>query len=291
MVPGGRQRPGTGSAGRKDGRRSPAGLPSRRFRIPSQVSGTGFRWTLQGRSGRRLVGRSLSQRGSSVLYSRQARIAFAHYPKTGGISLHLWFRKVLPDAELLVRDNPHLPVRTGLEMVAAESRAGRGSRWRAWRTAASAQEPRLVVGVLREPFAMLVSLFEYWRAYPFATEPAAAFIRCARTGTFAEFVHMAVVEGQLPTYESFFDVGGPAWSRTMLLDFGSLESGLRAVAARMRLRCRPSLDRHNEHRGTRDMAAYRAAAGPLAGDVRRYFRWYHETGLSLVGRLAPSAVA
>ena len=38
-----------------------------------------------------------------------------------------------------------------------------------------------------------------------------------RAGSFAEFVHMALDEGQLPTYASFFDVGGPVWPRTRLL--------------------------------------------------------------------------
>jgi hypothetical protein len=50
-----------------------------------------------------------AERRGRVLYSRASRIAFAHYPKTGGTSLQQWFREAFPDAQLLVPDNPHLP--------------------------------------------------------------------------------------------------------------------------------------------------------------------------------------
>jgi hypothetical protein len=216
-----------------------------------------------------------------VLYSRASRVAFAHYPKTGGTSLQHWFRQAFPDARLLVPDNPHLPVRTALEMITAADRQDRRQCWRPWRSAPREPRPRLVVGVLREPFEMLVSLFEYWRDFPFPAEPTADFIRTARRGAFVDFVRMAVVDGQLPTYEWFFDVGGPAWPNTRLLDFQTLEEALPSVARDLRLPRPPSLEHRNSHRGTRDLDAYRDTAGTLVDRVHSYFRWYytHAPGL------------
>ena len=221
--------------------------------------------------------------GGRVLYSRASRIAFAHYPKTGGTSLQQWFRQAFPDAQLLVPDNPHLPVRTAVEMIAGGDRRGRRSWWLARRTAPQHPLPRIVVGVLREPFAMLVSLFEFWRDFPFAVEPTAEFIRTARRGAFVEFVRLAVVDGQLPTYEWFFDAGGPAWPRTRLLDFHSLGEELPCLARELRLRQPPALERRNCHRGPRDLQGYRDAAGDLLGRVHTYFGWYYARGSGLGG--------
>lgn len=142
----------------------------------------------------------------------------------------------------------------------------------------------LLVGVIREPFEMLVSLYEYWRRHEFPTEPTAAFIRAARTGTFPEFVRMAVVEGHAPTYEWFFDVGGAAWSRTRLLDFATIDAGLAAVASELGIDRPPPLERRNvagPAAAGRDLAAYRRAVGPLVDEVRRHFRWYYDDGVRL----------
>lgn len=211
--------------------------------------------------------------GRRVLYSRSARVAFAHYPKTAGTSLQHWFRKVFPDARLLVPDDPHLAVRPGLELLEREPPAPR--RRLAWRRDPGPPGPALVVGVLREPFEMIVSLFEFWRDHPFDPEPEADFIRCARCGTFPEFVRLAVVAGHLPTYERFFDAGGAAWARTRLLDFDTLEQDLRAATAGLRRRP-PPLERRNAHGGPRDLAAYRTLAGDLVEQVHAHFRWYYE---------------
>jgi hypothetical protein len=208
-----------------------------------------------------------------VLYSRAARVAFAHYPKTAGTALQHWFRTVFPDARLLVPANPHLPVRPSLELIAREPPPP--CRWLSWLRGPRPPRPELVVGVLREPFEMIVSLFEFWRGYDFDPEPDAEFIRCARFGTFPEFVRMAVVAGHLPTYEQFFDLGGPAWPRTRLLDFETLEQDLRTATAGLWLRP-PPLERRNAHVRPRDLAAYRALAGELVDRVHERFRWYYD---------------
>jgi hypothetical protein len=226
-----------------------------------------------------------------VLYSRASRVAFAHYPKTGGTSLQHWFRRAFPDAHLLVPDNPHLPVRTALDMIAAADRHDRRPHWFPWRTAQAEKAPRIVVGVLREPFEMLVSLFEYWRDFPFAVEPTAAFIRAARGGAFVDFLRLAVVDGQLPTYEWFFDAGGPAWPQTRLLDFRSLDTTLASLAHELGLHQPPALEHRNGHDGRRDLDGYQAAAGGLTDRVQEYFGWYYSHGTvrgagHLIGRAA-----
>ncbi len=226
-----------------------------------------------------------------MLYSRASRVAFAHYPKTGGTSLQHWFRRAFPDARLLVRDNPHLPVRTALEMIAADGLPVRRSPWLPWRTFSQEPRPRVVVGVLREPFEMLVSLFEYWRDFPFAVEPAATVIRAARGGSFVDFLRLAVVDGQVPRYEWFFDVGGPAWPCTRLLDFRTLNTSLASMGRELGLRRPPALEHRNVHHGSRNLESYRDAAGGLLDRVDEYFGWYHTRGAGLAAGHPPSLVA
>ena len=219
--------------------------------------------------------------GSGMLVSRAAGFAFAHYPKTGGCSLNAWFKQAFPDSRLLVPDNPHVAVRHGLELLAAEDRRssplGRG----------------LILGVLREPFEMIVSLYEYWRSYPFTTEPSVAFIRCARHGTFNDFVHMGIVEDLLQPYEWFFDVDGPAWHRTRLLDFRNLQAelGWACDAAGLRPAVPTVLGRLNARGGNRDVDAYREQAGDLVDRVHDHFRWYYDHGLSLLAGNRPTRQA
>jgi hypothetical protein len=215
-----------------------------------------------------------------VFYSPSAHVGFAHYTKTAGTSLQHWFRRILPDGELLERENPHLPVAVALDRVMMVRRP---SGWRRLfaRRRATAPRPPLIVGVIRDPFEMLVSLYEYWRRHAFPVEPEAAFILAARHGPFPEFLRMAVVDGHAPTYEWFFDVGGRAWSRTRLLDFATIDVGLRLVARELGIDDPPLLERRNAATaGRRDLDAYRLAAGDLLAEVRRHFRWYYDEGLA-----------
>lgn len=220
-----------------------------------------------------------------MFYSRRGHVAFAHYPKTAGTSVQFWFRRAFPDGELLERENPHLAVGVGLERIRD---AGRPSLWQRFLAPPAAKRPLspLVVGVLREPFEMLVSLYEYWRRHEFAVEPDVEFIQAARRGSFAAFVWLAVVEGCMPTYESFFDVGGPAWERTRLVDFRALDAGLAAVARECGIVRPPRLERRNAAAGVgHDLATYRDMAAGLVDEVHRHFHWYYEEGLRIaIGR-------
>lgn len=230
-----------------------------------------------------------------MLVSRKHDIAFAHYPKTAGKSLQTWFMETFPDAVLLDEGNPHLDVTPSLQRL-------RPSRWARRANDISRQSLGLVsrslarrcrlfpdslriVGVLRDPFEMLVSLFEFWKRTWFPVEPTDPFMCCARRGTFHDFVAAAVIGGRVKTYEKFFDVGGPLWRNTHLLDFESLQPALDTVCGTLGIRnARPLPSLNCAPEGRRDLSPYREEAGPLFIEVRRYFRWYYEEGVHLAIR-------
>lgn len=252
-----------------------------------------------------------------MLYSRSMDIAFAHFPKTAGHSLTRWFRESFPDAAMVephpVYEVNHLPVRYSLERLGLVQRrddrrsAGRRrltracvalartlGRWLPVRAAASHDAapvavkpcPTRIIGVVREPFEMLVSLFEYWRAYEFTEEPPDPLIQSARRNAFRDFLAMAVVERKLPNYHDFFDMDGPASSNTRLLDFNALEPALRQVCREFGINVSTTrlglLNVGPSHR--RDLKIYRTQAGTLMSEVRGHFRWYYEEGIHLMVR-------
>jgi hypothetical protein len=153
-------------------------------------------------------------------------------------------------------------------------------------TLAGTQCATRIIGVVREPFEMLVSLFEYWRSYEFAEEPTEPLIQCARRGSFRGFVAMAVAEGGLANYHDFFDMHGPAAANTRLLDFNALEPALMQVCREFGLNVADSKlgvlnvgpSRH------RDLELYRTEAGSLLAEVRAHFRWYYEEGIHVMAK-------
>lgn len=234
-----------------------------------------------------------------MLHSRAAGIAFAHYPKTAGHALVEWFRGAFPDAAFVEPDpvHPvsHLPVRESLLRLGALPSGGRFlgrvgrtalGRFGAIAGSVGPARPWRVIGVVREPFEMLVSLFEYWRDYPFAAEPDSTLIRAARSGSFPVFLNRAVVRGELPKYENFFDVGGAMWPWTRLLDFADLDAALAAVGREWGFDVPAAgLARRNVGpRPARDLGPYRHAAGPLMAAVERRFAWYRRQGADLLVR-------
>jgi hypothetical protein len=235
-----------------------------------------------------------------MLHSPSAQIAFAHYPKTAGHSLVAWFRAAFPDAAFVdppqVYTISHFAVRESLERLglAARARGTPAAGWRGWlagwlpgRTPPPTDAGGLrIIGVVREPFEMLVSLYEYWRTYDFQEPSQPPLIRAARERSFRGFLGLAVGEYPVRSYHEFFDVGGPAWPRTRLLAFDSLEPALARV-------CREfgvpppaeSLARRNAGpRPGRDLGPYREEAGSLVAEVRRHFAWYYDEGVRMMLR-------
>ncbi|MFM8415757.1 MAG: hypothetical protein ACKOCX_13675 [Planctomycetota bacterium] len=234
-----------------------------------------------------------------MLYSRSANIAFAHYPKTAGHSLVAWLRQMFPDVAFVdpppVYTISHFAVRESLErlglaMPAAGSARGgwrrRLPRWLGGPAAPSEAGGLRIIGVLREPFEMLVSLYEYWRTYQFHEPPKPELIRAARERPFPEFLAMAVVDQHVRNYRDFFDVGGPAWPATRLLAFESLGPALARACREFGVPPPAEALGHcnTGPRPGRDLGPYHAAAGDLVASVRRHFAWYYDEGVRVMLR-------
>jgi len=196
-----------------------------------------------------------------MLYSPSHNVALAHYPKTAGTSLQLWFAEAFPDARLVAPENKHIAVPSALRLLAPVV-------------------PR-VIGVLREPFEMMVSLYEYWQQ---GEKPQSnLYARAARECSFRDFLAAGVIGGRAPRYEEFFGVGGAAWAATRLLDFRTLDDGLRIVCREFGLPEQGSLPRTNASpSGAKDLSRYREEAGPVLTFVEKHFRWYYEEGVHLM---------
>jgi len=235
----------------------------------------------------------------AMLYSRSANIAFAHYPKTAGHSLVAWFRETFPDAAFVdppaVYTISHFAVRESLErlgLARPTRRSASGTwrqrlpRWLGGPAIPPAAGGLRIIGVLREPFEMLVSLYEYWRTYDYPEPPKPPLIRAARERPFSEFLALAVGEQPVRSYREFFDVGGPAWPTTRLLAFESLEPALARVCREFGVPAPvESLGRRNAGpRPGRDLGPYREQAGGLVADVRRQFAWYYDEGVRVMLR-------
>ncbi len=193
-----------------------------------------------------------------MLFSPSHNIALAHYPKTAGTSLQLWFAETFPDAQLVAPANKHIAVPPALRLLAPIV-------------------PRMI-GVLRDPFEMLVSLFEYWRHAE--TSNPNPYIRAARECSFRDFLSAAVIGERAPRYEQFFDVGGPAWANTRLLDLRTIDASLRVVCQEFGLPEPQSVPVTNTSpSGSKDLSSYQEEAGPVLSFVKTHFRWYYEEGI------------
>lgn len=227
-----------------------------------------------------------------MIYSAAGHIAFAHYPKTAGCTMFQWFTTAFPDAMHLDAERPHMNVRISLQHMrdrkAADPVRG-GLRlvkpidWLLARGRRADDASGLrIIGVLREPFEMLVSLYEFWKKTPPGVE-VPPFIDVARSGTFRDFIWMAVVQKEAQTYEQFFDVGGPAWANTRLIDFETLETGLERVCREFGITTAPRLERLNTGSGReQSLEEYRSMAATMCINVRSHFRWYYEHGVRLM---------
>ncbi len=133
-----------------------------------------------------------------MLYSPAHRLAFAHYPKTAGSAISVWFRRAFPDAVEAVPGEPHVGVRRALAALGGTWPVIGGLRMAHGHGGGSAAREVRIIGVVRSPFEMLVSLYEYWRRLEPHPGPGNRLIDTARTGTFRQFLQRAISGRRLP---------------------------------------------------------------------------------------------
>lgn len=239
-----------------------------------------------------------------MLVSPSRRIAFAHYPKTAGLSVTDWFLKAFPDAVSVRLGRPHMAVARGLLALGEDSVLASASRRLrrhlrfgidvtprscAIRRRSCDARPLRIMGVIRDPFEMVVSLYEYHRRNP--SPSRLSLIRAAQTSSFSDFLALGFRRNKFIPYEHFFDVAGPAWGHTRLVAFESLEAGLHEVCREFGIDTVPRLERLNAApRSQRSLSDYAAEAGPLSDRVRSHFAWYYQQGVRIAVRGANDAV-
>jgi len=220
-----------------------------------------------------------------MLYSHAANVAFAHYPKTAGAAIAEWFRRSFPDAEYLRPGQPHADVRRSLARLSGRRSPALLDRMRHFARAGDGRltiEPRpgqaaiRIIGVVREPLDVLESLYRSWRRERCNPAPGDRLVTAAWEGRFEAFVRLAIA-GRLPTYERFFDAGGPAWPNTRLLHFADVEVGLARVCREFGIPVPVGLPRTIRGHGPAGPTEARRIPVRLEADVRRHFAWYHAT--------------
>ncbi|MGA0040222.1 MAG: hypothetical protein ACO3NZ_10265 [Pirellulales bacterium] len=227
-----------------------------------------------------------------MLYSRVHNLVFAHYPNTGGSSVGTWFRQAFA-GDLIDHEpeHPHHHVRKGLSRLRCGPSPPRLpiARWLYQYSQRSTSPHRVpldvrVLGILREPFDLLRSLFLYWQR-PASPDAKSPFIRSAVTKEFDTFVWLATAKRCLPNYHRFYAVGSPTWPQTTLVDFGNLEAGLQEAMNRLAIPVTVQLPRVNVN-----PARLQATASPgdtptfdtrMEATVRRHFAWYYSEGRNL----------
>jgi len=102
-----------------------------------------------------------------------------------------WFQRVFPDAVLVAN---HLDCKSGLRRLHLWNR----------RFVWPFGSPPRVIGVVREPFEMLVSLYEFWQRCPNHPDPSCEIVCASRNYDFKAFLKLATDGQQVPRYEDFF---------------------------------------------------------------------------------------
>jgi len=203
-----------------------------------------------------------------MLYSASRNIGFVHYPKTAGHSVASWFKRSFPDAIYL--DPPtehkvsHLGVIPSLSLLGARN--------------AEILPTLSIIGVMREPVSMMSSLYKYWKAYKFAKadKELPLLIQCARIRTFVEFVNEALDEPKIEAYESFFGFEGPAWPKTRIVPYESLETSLFQVIKNIGLANNTTLERLNVGPASHGLVCN--IPKDTIDKMHRYFSWYYKIG-------------
>lgn len=220
-----------------------------------------------------------------MLYSDRFGIGLARHPKTASSALTVWFLKNFPDAHASDPHDPHMTVPASLRRFGLVSEPRATPNWH--RMLPKAIRPRsalprlarevTVIGVVREPFEMLVSLYSFWRRRAGAKQRRPGSLSyTAAQGSFRDFVVHAVVEGKLPNYRDFFGVGLPEQPRLKLIDFRSICSGLEAVCREHGLTASTCLSVANMAPAGHDFERFRDEVRFLIPAIRSRYRWYYE---------------
>jgi hypothetical protein len=229
-----------------------------------------------------------------MLYSPSRRLALAHFPKTAGTSLTNWFTRSFPDFVTPDPNDPHVQVLPSLRRLGLLPKPPR-SRWRRLLSNVLTRgrpgrlaEGFLIIGVLRDPFEMLVSLYAYWRRRATVQpRPPGSLAHTAATRSFRDFVVEAVVRQRLPNYHQFFGVGSVAWRHTKLLDFRSLETSLRRVCEEHGIHVPIELPTANVAPQRHDLAGFHEEVSDLLPDLHARFRWYYEEADRIMVKAEP----
>lgn len=229
-----------------------------------------------------------------MLYSAKNNIAFAHYPKTAGTSVSAWFKATFQDA-VYIEPNPtyeisHYDVKKSLQHLKPNPKWHErildkifDNKFQIDSTIDSLR----IIGVLRDPFDMLVSLYEYWRNIDrsqFKEPKLIPLIIAAREESFTHFLALALDKHPVVSYRDFFDVGGVCWPKTRLLAFECIDQALIEVCSEFNLPAPKKILKilNPNPKTIHSIQPYLRQAGSLVNHVEQHFHWYYNEGQKIM---------
>lgn len=228
-----------------------------------------------------------------MIYSQEHNIAFVHYPKTGGTAMFDWFTNTFPDACLVLPGYHHVALKRGVELLKHQYETGQ-SLFTNFCTKCLSKlgydncgfnkisNQMRVIGVIRNPLEMLISLFEFYSKSPMSADDF-PMVKTAQNRNFARFVGLAVNEQQISKYEDFFDYGGRFWNNTRLIDFNNLQAGLEEVCREIGIPSHIPLQKLNSGSGSyKNIDEYKKEMSVNYIHFRDYFKWYYTTGVNIM---------
>ncbi len=232
-----------------------------------------------------------------MLYSDRFGLGLARHPKTASSALAAWFLKAFPDATASDPLDPHLSVPVSLRRFGLVTAPKQHPKWHTIIPKALRPRPAppalarslTVIGVIREPFEMLVSLYSYWRrrAAEKQRRPGTLSYTAAH-GSFRDFVVHAVIEGKLPNYCDFFGVGLPEQPALRLIDFRSIHTGLEAVCRDHGVPAAVAVPVANAAPSDHDYDRFRHEVRFMLPAIRSRYRWYYEEASRLLAKSSGS---
>jgi len=228
-----------------------------------------------------------------MLYSDRLGIGLARHPKTASSALTAWFLEAFSDAKASDPHDPHLSVAESLRRFGLVAAPKARPKWHSILPKAIRPRPAFprlrrnvtVIGVIREPFEMLVSLYSYWRRRAAERERRPGSLSyTAAHGSFRDFVVRAVIERRLPNYHDFFGVGLPEQPSLALVDFRSIRSGIETVCRDHGVPVTVDVPVVNEAPSSHDYDRFRNEVRFMLPAIRSRYRWYYEEAEPMLAR-------